>query len=67
MFSAYVKGHVEQYLCHMEREDINDHLQAVGETLQFLLMKLITEYFEEPICQGLARIFEEHLKQKMNP
>jgi hypothetical protein len=64
MFSPYVKGHAGQYVYHMKREEIDDHLQAIGETMQSSLKELKTEYSEEPIYQVLARVFGEHFEEK---
>jgi hypothetical protein len=62
IFSPYVQGHAGQYVYHMKREEIDDHLQAIGETMQFLLRELKTEYSEEPIYEVLARVFGEHFE-----
>jgi hypothetical protein len=64
MFAPYVKGHAGQYVYHMKREEIDEHLQAIGEMMQFLLRELKTEYSEEPIYQVLARVFGEHFDVK---
>jgi hypothetical protein len=64
ILSPYVKGHAGQYVYHMKREEIDDHLQDIGETMQFLLKELQTEYSEEPVYQVLARVFGEHFEEK---
>jgi len=63
-FSPYIKGHAGQYVYHMKREEINEHLQVIGETMQFLLRELKTEYSEELAYQVLARVFGEHFEVK---
>jgi hypothetical protein len=64
IFSPYVQGHAGQYVYHIKREEIDNHLQAIGETMQFLVRELKTEYSEEPMYQVLTRVFGEHFEVK---
>ncbi len=61
-FSPYVQGHAGQYVYHMKREDIDKHLQAIGETMSYLLTELKPEYSEELAYQVLAKVFGEHFE-----
>lgn len=61
-FAPFIQGHAGQYVYHLKREDTGEHLQKIGELMQFLLIELQPGYAQEPVYQVLARVFGEHFR-----
>ena len=62
-YAPYSKGSSKQYSYRIKGKDENKkHLQKVGETMQYLLTELKTDYAEEIPYQILERLFSEHFK-----
>ena len=63
IYAPYAKGSSKQYCYRVKGKDANKkHLQKVGETMQYLLAELETDYAEEVSYQILQRLFSEHFK-----
>ncbi len=61
-FAPYVQGHAGQYVYHMKSEEMDSHLQRIGEFMQWLLVELKPVYAHEPVYQMLERVFGEHFQ-----
>ena len=62
-YAPYSKGSSKQYSYRIKGKGANKkHLQKVGETMQYLLAELETDYAEEIPYQVLQRLFSEHFK-----
>jgi len=61
-FAAYTKGHAGQYVNHLRGGDTGEHLQKIGEMMQWLIEELRPGYGKEPVYQMFARVFDEHYR-----
>ena len=60
VFAPYIQGHAGQYVYHLKGQDTNEHLQKIGEVMQYLLAELQSSYAQEPVYQMFERVFGEH-------
>jgi hypothetical protein len=63
-FAPYLKGHAGQYVYRMKREEVEGHLQKIGEFMQRLLVALKPVYGGEAVYQVLEGVFGEHFQIK---
>lgn len=61
-FGAYLKGHAGQYVYRMKKDEMDAHLQQIGEFMQRLLVELQPVYAAKPVYQVLERVFGEHFE-----
>lgn len=61
-FAPFTRGHAGQYVYHLKGQDMDEHLQRIGELMQRLLVELQPGYGQEPVYQVLERVFGEHFK-----
>jgi len=61
-FAAYPKGYARQYVYHRGGGDTGEHLQKIGEMMQWLIEELRPGYGKEPVYQMFARVFDEHYR-----
>jgi hypothetical protein len=59
-FEAYLKGSSGQYIYHLKKEDIAEHVEQIGELMHRLVDELASRYGEESAYQVLQRVFQEH-------
>lgn len=59
-FAPYLKGSSGQYLYRIKGEDTDRHLQSIGDLMQTLVEELHDKYQDDPTCQILSRVFDEH-------
>ncbi len=64
VFAPYLAGHAGQYVYRLKQEDLAEHLQRIGETMQRVLQELRETYRQEVTYQVLARVFVEHFRQE---
>ncbi len=62
LFEPYLKGHAGQYVYRLKAEEIDEHLQRIGEDMRRLLSELEAEYHTHPTYAVLARVFMEHFR-----
>ena len=60
MFAPYLKGHAGHYVYRMKGEEVNPHLERIGEFMQQLLVELQPAYGSQPVYKVLERVFGEH-------
>jgi len=60
VFAPYIQGHAGQYVYHLKGQDTNEHLQKIGEVMQYLLAELQSSYAQEPVYRMFERVFGEH-------
>jgi hypothetical protein len=58
-FAPYLKGSSGQYVYHLKGEQIEPHLQRIGELMQRLIVELAGEYQSHETYQVLKRVFHE--------
>jgi len=58
-FAPYLKGSSGQYVYHLKGEEIEPHLQRIGELMQRLIVELAREYQSHETYQVLERVFHE--------
>ena len=58
-FAPYLKGSSGQYVYHLKDEDIEPHMQRIGELMQQLLVELASEHGSQETYQVLDRVFHE--------
>jgi hypothetical protein len=59
-FQVYLKGSSGQYVYHLKKEDITEHLEQIGKLMHRLVEELASRYGEESAYQVLQRVFQEH-------
>jgi len=59
-FAPYLKGHSGHYVYRMKGEEVNPHLERIGEFMQQLLVELKPTYGSEAVYEVLERVFSEH-------
>jgi hypothetical protein len=61
-FAPYLKGHSGHYVYRMKGEEVNPHLDRIGEFMQQLLVELKPAYGTKAVYEVLERVFSEHFK-----
>ena len=67
VFAPYLKGRSGQYVCRVKgMKAYQEHLQAVGQTMDTLIQELRAEYAQEAVWQMFERFFSDnyHLKDE---
>lgn len=59
-FAPYLKGHAGHYVYRLKGEDLNPHMQKIGELMEQLLVELKPGYGDDPVYEVLMRVFGEH-------
>jgi hypothetical protein len=62
LFEPYLKGHAGQYVYRLKTEEVDEHLQRIGEDMRRLLGELEADYGSQPTYAVLARVFVEHFR-----
>ena len=67
VFAPYLKGRSGQYVYRVKgMKAYQEHLQAVGQTMDTLIQELRAEYAQEAVWQMFERVFSDnyHLKDE---
>jgi anti-sigma28 factor (negative regulator of flagellin synthesis) len=59
-FEPYLQGTSGQYVYRIKGEEVEDHLQPIGELMYRLVKELRADYAQQPTYQMLERVFQEH-------
>jgi len=59
-FEPYLKGSSGQYVYRIKGQEVDDHLQPIGELMHRLVHELRDDYGQQPTYQMLERVFQEH-------
>jgi hypothetical protein len=59
LFEPYLKGHAGQYVYRLKTEEVDAHLQRIGEDMRRLLGEREADYGSQPTYAVLARVFVE--------
>ncbi len=62
IFAPFIRGHAGQFVYHLKGRGTSEHLHKIGELMQLLKAELHTNYGDDPVCQVLKRVFEEHFR-----
>ena len=67
-FSPYMKGTSGQYVYHLKGEEVDAHMERIGQLMQRLVHELQSEYAVYPTYQMLQRVFaEQFIQQEADP
>ena len=61
-FAPYNKGHSGQYIYHIKGQNTSEHMQRIGELIQYLISELQPKYDQDAGYRMLERVFGEHFR-----
>jgi len=61
-FAPFIKGHSGQYIYHIKGQNTSEHMQLIGELIQYLISELQPKYDQDAVYRMLERVFGEHFR-----